>query len=310
MSGQNDPSPETTLILNPNSGSGDHEGAVRDRAQLAGYAVKRTEGYGEAVTLTQEAIAEGATTVAAVGGDGTLNEVLRGVIAADALADVTLAVIPAGTGNDFANNIGITSIEEGFATLRSGERRRLDVGMANGAPFLNSCLAGLTAEASTNTPSELKSRYGVLAYVMTAFRVLSEFEGLELTAEVKEGTASAPVWTGSAAMVLAGNGRRFSMTGSEQANMEDGFLDVTIIQDASAADFVGEEARERLFGEAGDHFTRLVVSSMELSVESSEQATFSLDGEMEEFSSVTLSADRRAVRMPVGDGYTPTPETE
>lgn len=308
MSSSKPDTSETTVVLNPTSGSGDHADAVRDRASTVGYAVEETERGGHAIELTTEAIAEGGTMVVAAGGDGTVNEVVRGVLAADALDTVTVGVIPTGTGNDFAANIGLADIDEAFTALQEGERRRLDLGIANGLPFVNSCIAGLTAEASARTSSELKSRFGVFAYVMTTLQVLSGFQGLELSAEVQRGTASERVWTGPAAMVLAGNGRRFSVTGGDQANMEDGFLDVTIIEDMAALDVVGEQARERLFGETNEHIARLLVSSMELTVEADEPVVFSLDGEMAEFTSISLSTNPRAVRMPVGERYEPNPD--
>lgn len=303
--------PETsdaTVVFNPTSGTGNHRQEIRDRVSLLGWELKPTEREGHAIELTREAIDAGATTVAAAGGDGTLNEVIRGVVAADALDTVTVGVVPAGTGNDFASHIGLTTIDEAFAAIQRGERRQLDLGLANDTPFMNSCIAGLTARASARTSSEEKARLGVLAYVMTTFRVLSEFHGLQISAEVKEGTMATPVWTGPAAMVLAGNGRRFSLTGGTQANIEDGFLDVTIVEDAAARQLVEEQARERLLGEENPHITRLLASSLELSVETDDPATFSLDGEMEEFTSVTLTTEPQALRMPVGDSYQPLPE--
>lgn len=301
----------TVLIVNPQSGSGDHVGVVREQAEQYGYEVRRTEREGHAVDLAREATASGATEVVAVGGDGTLNEVVRGVVAADATEDVVVAVVPAGTGNGFAEHIGIVGFEEAFDVLRDGERRRLDLGVANGRPFLNSCVAGLTAEASGETSPELKSRLGVLAYVITTLGQLDEFRGLDLTAAVDAGDdETEPVWSGSAAVVLVGNGRRFARTGSEQANVEDGLLDVTIVEEAPSVSLVEERVRERLLGDDGEHVTRILASSLDLSVTEAGPATFSLDGEMCEFDTVECSTRHRALCMPVGDGYDPTPKVE
>lgn len=302
---------ETVLIVNPLSGSGDHVGPVRERADRFGYEVRETEREGHAADLAREAAGAGAAEVVAVGGDGTVNEVVRGVMAAEALADVTVAVVPAGTGNGFAEHLGVGDLEAAFEALRTGERRRLDLGIANGRPFVNSCVAGLTAEASGETTSELKSRLGVLAYVVTTLRQLEEFRGLELTAAVDaEGGEVEPVWSGSAAVVLVGNGRRFGRTGSEQANVEDGLLDVTIIEEAPSATLVGERVRERLLGGDGEHVTRILASSLSLSVAEAGPATFSLDGEMYEFDSVECSTRPGALCMPVGDDYEPTPRVD
>lgn len=300
---------ETVLIVNPESGSGDHVATVHDRADRFGYAVRETERESHAVDLAREAVASGATEVVAVGGDGTLNEVVRGVVAAEATEDVTVGVVPAGTGNDFAEHLGIASIEDGFEVVRRGERRRLDLGIAGARPFVNSCVAGLTAKASGETSPALKSRLGVLAYVVTTLRELEGFQGLALTAAVDaEGGDPEEVWSGSAAVVLVGNARRFGRSASEQANVEDGLLDVTIVEEAPSATLVEERVRERLLGEEGDHVTRILASSLELDVAEDGPASFSLDGEIARFDSVTCTTRRRALRMPVGESYDPTPD--
>jgi len=298
---------ETVLIMNPQSGSGDHAPLVRDRAAVLGYRVEETKQKNHAIDLAREAAAEGVSQVGAVGGDGTLNEVIRGVQTADALDRVTVGVIPAGTGNDFATNIGISGIDEGFESLDHGRRRRLDLGMADDQPFLNSCVAGITATASAETSDELKSRLGVFAYVLTTLQVAPDFQGIDLHATLPDQRDETTVWSGSATIVLIGNGRRFSTTGSEQANIEDELLDVTIIEDAATSQLVGDRARERLLGDDVEHIDRMLVSSLELSVRDDESVTFSLDGEIEEFTELTVTAKKGAVRMPVGESYEPKP---
>jgi len=303
-------STETVLIMNPKSGSADHAEVVRDHATLRGYTVKETQREHHAIQLAKQAAADGADEIVAVGGDGTLNEVVKGIHAADALGEVTVGVVPAGTGNDFATNIGITSIDNAFEVLESGAKRTLDLGMADGVPFLNSCVAGITAKASNETSAELKSQMGVLAYVTTTLRMASEFSGLELAASVVEGETTETVWEGSATVVLVGNGRRFSMSGTEQANLEDGLLDVTIIEDASSLDLATDRLAERLFDSEGDNLERTLASTLELSVADGKTAAFSLDGEINELESVELTATHRALEMYVGEGYEQTPRAE
>lgn len=298
---------DTLLVVNPESGRGDHLTPVTRHAAERGYGIAFTQGAGDAVDIAAAAIEAGVEEIVAVGGDGTLNEVVRGAHETDSLEEVTIGVIPAGTGNDFAGNIGIDSIEAGFHALAAGERRRLDLGLADGRPFVNSCIAGITAEASADTSPGMKSRLGVLAYVVTTLRSLTDFEGMPLSVHVPGDEGAGPAWDGSAAMVLVGNGRRFTMTGGGQADVEDGLLEVTIVEDASSIELLGDGARQ-LFGDVADRFIRLRAPSLELSVQSSSPANFSLDGEMSSRESIRLSIVPRVMQIPVGGGYEPNPE--
>ncbi len=298
---------DTLLVVNPKSGRGDHLAPVARHAAERGYGIAFTQAAGHAAELAAAAIGADVEELVAVGGDGTLNEVVRGAYEAGGLEEVTIGVIPAGTGNDFAGNIGIDSIEAGFRALAAGERRRLDLGLADGRPFVNSCIAGITAEASADTSPGMKSRIGVLAYVVTTLRSLSDFEGMPLSVHVAGDEGEGPAWEGSATMVLVGNGRRFTMMGGEQADVEDGLLEVTIVEDASSIELLGDGARQ-LFGDVADRFTRLLAPSVELTVRSSEPANFSLDGEMTTMESLRLTSTPRTVRMPVGEGYEPHPD--
>ena len=295
------------VILNPHSGSGSHAEQIRSLAEEFGYDVEETEDAGDAVALTKAAISDGATVIGAAGGDGTLNEVLQGVDALDAFEEVTVGVIPVGTGNDFAENVGISDAREAFRALETGERRRIDVGTANGRVFLNSCIAGLTAEASRDTTVEMKNRYGTLAYVMTTLQLLPSYEPLQLNVSADATTAGDDSWQGEAILVLVGNGRRFPIRGRPQAHMEDGAFDVAIVEDVPSIELMSDRVLEKLFGRASTNVTRLTSPSLSITVEADEPATFSLDGEMLSTTSLSLSVRRQVLQLPVGETYESDP---
>ena len=142
--------PTRIVVRNPNSGDGKRSRRAKRLATERGWEVLDSEGGDHTISLAREA-ADRADTVVACGGDGTLNKTVRGVSEAGRLDDVSLAVIPAGTGNDFADNVGIRGVDHAFSVVTDGERRQLDLGVANGRPFLNSCVGGLTAAASART---------------------------------------------------------------------------------------------------------------------------------------------------------------
>jgi len=303
-----DATTDRIVIFNPVSGSGGHAEKIHGLADEYGYLVEETEAEGDALSSAREAVRDGASVIAAAGGDGTLNEVLRGVDAEDAFDAVTVGVVPVGTGNNFADNIGITNPEAAFEALESGETRQIDLGTANDRVFVNSCIGGLTAEASGETTPELKNRYGLLAYVISTLRTLSTFEGLRLDVRVGAEDDGPPIWEGDAVLVMIGNGRRFPTRGRPQANMEDGLFDVTIVEDEPTIDLMGERVVERLFGQESQHISRMKASSLTVSVGNDESATFTLDGEILETQSVSLRVRPGALRMPVGDAYEPEPE--
>lgn len=293
------------LILNPSAGSADHAERVGQLAADHGFEVSVTEEAGDAIDLAREAATE-SSLIAAGGGDGTLNEVVRGIVEADALPDVTFGVVPSGTGNNFAANVGITDVEQAFDVMEAGDVRRIDLGIADGRAFLNSCIGGLTAEASASTTPEAKSRFGVLAYVLSTLRTAVEFEGVPLHIETGDGPDEG--WSGDAAFVLIGNGRRFPAEGRSQADMEDGRLDVTVIEDRPAFDLAGEAALARLLGADTPSVTRFLAEALSVSVLGDAPGTFSLDGEMTESRRVHVSVRTRVLRIHVGEAYEPDPD--
>lgn len=298
---------ETVVIVNPLSGDGEHTDAIRSRTELRGYELRKTEGEGDAIELAREAAA-GASTVIAAGGDGTVNEVVRGIDKADAFDSVTLGVIPAGTGNNFAGNIGVTGIDDAFDVIENGERRRIDLGRTDEHLFVNSCVAGLTAESSGKTSEEMKRRFGVLAYVITTLRSVAEFESLPIAVQIYENGTETIVWEGDALMVLIGNARRFVPGEGSQANVEDGLLEVTVIENVPTLDLMEDAIAGTLFGENSQHVTRFRGPAIETTLQHPESMRFSLDGEIVQRRSLSIDTDPGATEVAVGDSYEADPD--
>ncbi|MFC4543835.1 diacylglycerol/lipid kinase family protein [Halosolutus amylolyticus] len=299
---------DRVLVLNPVSGSEDHVDDVIELGVQHGFEIRKTEESGDAKRLAREA-APDADLVAAAGGDGTLNGVVNGIGEADELETTTAAVVPAGTGNNFATNVGVRGIEHAFAVIEEGRRRSIDVGTADERLFVNSCVGGVTAEASSETTSESKAELGVLAYVKNTLDTIGSFDSLPLRLETAAGPngESARAWEGEALFVFVGNCRRFSGSRAAQANVEDGLFEVTIVEDAATTDLLGGAALEGLFGADSTHIVRrrtpsLVLDSRRDAVE------YSLDGEMLETRTLHLETKPTALRFAVGDGYQPDPD--
>ncbi|MFC7203365.1 diacylglycerol/lipid kinase family protein [Haloferax namakaokahaiae] len=292
------------VVRNPNSGDGKQSKQAAKLAAARGWEVLDSEGGDHTVELAAEA-AEYAEVVVACGGDGTLNKTVKGVLEAEKLDEVSLGVIPAGTGNDFADNVGIRGVEHAFEVIESGENRRLDLGMANGRPFLNSCVGGLTAESSAKTSRSLKRRLGVMAYVLTTLSVARTFESPTLRVSV--GPDREPVWAGDALMLLVGNGRRFPGERMRQANIEDGMVNAVIIEDAPALDYLSKGAADTLLGRQASHLKRVKSSHLHVTTDG-EPIQFSLDGEIIEADELTIDSLPGAMSFYVGEDYDPDPE--
>jgi diacylglycerol kinase (ATP) len=145
-----------------------------------------TQGPGTAGAIARQSIAGGAELILAAGGDGTINEIAEGV----AFSDVPLGILPAGTANVLANEMGLgSSIEAAAANLRACVPTRISMGRVqcvNGSGdtrlFLLMAGVGLDARIVYNINLPLKARLGKLAYWLAGFslvgRDLDEFEVL------------------------------------------------------------------------------------------------------------------------------------
>ena len=287
-------------LVNPESGTADHAEYVRRRLEARGFAVQETESKEHAVDLARAAGRDGVSTLAVCGGDGTVNDVLRGLYDADALGDVTLAVVPGGTANLLAGTLDIRDIDHGIEVADTGPVETVDVGVAGDEPFVVSAVGGLPANASTAASDELKSRFGTLAFLVSGARETLAFDPLD----IRVSTDDDVVFEGSALSVLVGNARKFVEEGG-QAAMADGQFDVAVVEEMPPASAVAEAAVHRLLAQGTDGVTHLHAESV--TIEGTEPVTFSLDGELTRRERLSLSVLPRTLSLRVGDGYDPNP---
>lgn len=144
--------------------------------EAAGHSVQvvQTEGPGSGVELARRAVASGAQLIVAAGGDGTLNEALNGVTG----SAVPLAVLPGGTANVLATELGLGRLEEAAAQLPRWVPRRVAAGLltchATGTQRYFLCMAGagLDAQIIQRVDPHLKRQSGKLSYWVAGFRQL------------------------------------------------------------------------------------------------------------------------------------------
>lgn len=189
------------------------------------FALYATNTGQEAVELAKRFADEGEPVVIAAGGDGTLNAIVSGL----AGSRTALGVIPAGTMNVFARELGIPpkSPIKAFEVIEKGLIQEVDLFSANDAPFVQMAGVGFDAKVIEETTWESKKRFGPLAYLMSAVKILGERPPtLEVfTAEGRRETGVA---------VLCGNG---SLYGGQfrlfhKAINTDSMLDVIVFKEA------------------------------------------------------------------------------
>ena len=243
---------KTKLIVNPASGQENALGylpAINARLREDGDVdIVLTTGDGDGVEAGRRAALEGYDRVFVAGGDGTLNEVLNGLAHVDgALGTVTLAVVPLGTGNDFATAIGVPeSPDAAVDALLGGDVVPVDVGRVNDRCFLNISAGGFIADVSDAVNPQLKTVLGKLAYLIGGAQVLLDYE------PVSARVANAATVTKASLLAFAvcnsrliGGGRLIA----PHAIVDDGWLDVCLIHAMPTLEFVALLRRVS----SGDH---------------------------------------------------------
>ena len=192
--------------------------------------IRVTTAPGEAESFAREAAAEGFGAVIAAGGDGTVNEVLRGLAGTSA----RLGVLPLGTMNVFARELGLPlDWEHAWASILRGRTREVDLGLANGQPFAQLAGVGFDADVVAGVTSAAKRQFGAGAYVWSALKQIGRpAQLLEVRA------AGLPAMEGI--WVLVGNGRFYGgpFPVFPRAKNDDGLMDVLVFRDLRAVEVV------------------------------------------------------------------------
>ncbi|QAS52489.1 diacylglycerol/lipid kinase family protein [Halobacillus litoralis] len=175
------------VIVNPSSGKEealDHVERIQRILKEKGYGVEvaQTEKELDATNYCQDACHNEFDLVVSLGGDGTLNETINGMV--DQNHRPLLGIIPLGTVNDFARALNIPlDVEEAIDVLRSDRSKKVDIGRFNDRYFVNIVAAGALAEATYEVTQEQKTKFGPLAYIMEGMKTLTSNNSYPLRIE-------------------------------------------------------------------------------------------------------------------------------
>jgi len=243
---------------------------VRDKGHLV--ELKMTLAAGDAAAYAEEAAARGVDVVAAAGGDGTVNEVVNGLDG----YDVPLGIIPLGTANDFARQVGIPpDPDHAMDVILQRKPKRFDTASLNGRRFLNVSTGGAGAEVTAETPASAKETLGSVAYAISGIRKLAEFkahrarfvaDGFEFDGDFLMFAVGLTRSTGGGTMM------------TPMASATDGLLDLCIVEGMTRRDFASTALKVKR-GEHLGHPGIIYKQLRSVTIEAPELLSVNVDGE-------------------------------
>lgn len=301
---------DTLLIVNPTAGA---HNAAKLWPQIQAHLKQRgvcydavfTEKPGHAIALAADGVARGYTTIVSVGGDGTLNEVVNGVMAAPDPLHSTVAVVPVGTGGDFVRMLGLPrSWPDACDRLTSTATHLVDLGELTFIGetgeqhryFINVAGLGFDGEvaARTNT-SPVKRLGGTLPFVTNLVLTLITYSNKDVTVSVDDEQRP-----GRMNSVVVANGQWFGggMWISPNSSPDDGVFDVIVIGDVGKVELL--QTMPRLY--KGTHLTHPKLSAaraQSVQVVSQQEMWLQADGELLGRAPVTFRMHHEALRLRV-----------
>lgn len=276
------PPADVVAIVNPLSGAGATPGVAAQRvalltsrfaaARIPG-AVHLTERSGHAGELARAAVASGARIVIAWGGDGTINEVGTALAGTRAV----LAIVPAGSGNGFASELGIPAIPDAAIDVAlHGRDRRIDAGELDGRLFFNIAGIGFDAVVAQQFNLQALGRRGMGPYVRIGLRETFRYRATRYRI-VLDGEEL----VSNALLIAFANGREYGnrIRLAPHARMDDGKLEAMVVEDRGPLARLWS-GRHLALGTA-DKAPRIIARSIQSArVEADGELLYHLDGEV------------------------------
>ena len=215
------------FIMNPISGTSNKAGIPELIANtldtsLFDYEIKYTEHAGHAFELASEAKDEGADIVAAIGGDGTVNEVARAIVH----SETALGIVPCGSGNGLARHLMLPmQLKKSIEIINHCEIHELDYGIINGHPFF--CTCGMGFDAFVSMKFAEAGKRGPITYAENILK-----EGLKYKPETYEIEDESGTMRYNAFLISCANASQYGNNAyiAPQASMSDGLMDVIIME--------------------------------------------------------------------------------
>ena len=267
------------FIYNP------HAGKARIRSNLldiidifakAGYEVTvyPTQRQGDATRATMERL-EGYDIVVCSGGDGTLDEVVSGMLKSN--ERIPIGYVPAGSTNDFANSLMIPrNMLKAADVVVKGNQFACDMGAFNNDYFVYVAAFGLFTDVSYETKQEMKNALGHAAYVLEGTKRLTSVKAYQMEIEYDGNVIKDEFLFGMISNSLSVGGLK-NFTG-KNVKLDDGLFEVTLIKEPKLLVDFQSIAKDILRGESDSRYI-YAFKTRHLKIKSEESIPWTLDGE-------------------------------
>lgn len=286
--------PCALLIFNPNAGRFPPQEAARqaaDALRRLGWEVevRATRDANHVTDLALRAAAEGKDALIVAGGDGSISRGVRGLLG----SETALAVLPTGTANVFAKELGVPRIAgigpdavvENAGSIAAGRVVQVDVGLCSGKPFLMWAGYGLDAQVvrrAERRRSHLKKLFVIPEYFLHTLAAAARWPGAEIEVRGVRGDETTPVtYTGRAQLAVAANIRQYAggyAVLSPNASIDDGEMELWIFKGRGAGAAL-RHARNLLRGSHVHDSETVLLPFRRIRIEADRPAALHRDGE-------------------------------
>ena len=277
------PNKKYLFILNPNAGMGAPKKKwpiiknILKEKNMSGKVIV-TKTHNQAITIAKDYSEDGFENIVAIGGDGTLSEVLNGVQQSSNKSNVNIGLIPLGSGNDFAKGIGLSNdIEENIERIRIGQTVKYDIGKIEDRYFINSLGVGFDALVSANA-NKIKKLRGMPKYLLAVMKTLKNLKPYAVDIKIRNYSVKKEIL-----LISIGNS---NLTGggfklSPFAKPDDKIFDITIIDSLSKLK-VFSLLPKAITGKHLSHKAVTSIQSDHIEIESNSPLPVYMDGEIPE----------------------------
>jgi YegS/Rv2252/BmrU family lipid kinase len=285
------------FIVNPSAGKGKASSYISKIHEIFkdkkdSYKIEITERPGHATEIVKKYVSKEDYRVYSLGGDGTLNEVVNGIVGSNS----SLGIIPGGTGNDFIRNI-FSGKQSEFIIENTifGEFEWIDLGVVNGRYFINISSIGIDADIANKVKLFKKKPFisGQLAYVLALFATLYEYKSKTVSIDIND-----DIFYMNPLLVCVANGRFYGggMMVAPNADLKDGLFHICLIKNISKIKI--PFLFPRLIKGTHESIQEVTVHKSEkVTVSSKEKLYLSLDGEIISVNNAEFSIIPKGIKI-------------